>query len=244
MANTLDVTLHALGQESADGSGAGVDIEVYRQAVKLVLTVTAQTATAVNYYVETGPDNAAWRRIGILKPSGPGAAKVEQYFDECDRYVRVAWTITGGTVDFSVAGEANTLIAGEGDIELPAGRVAQADPQERIKALIAASCDAEAALALSNPTPITKWPQSIRRRVGEIAAYILVKRSGFRPEDVDELLVTAHNDAQKWLMSVGRGVLKPPGIEPPDNLGPRETTGDPDYPDDHKPRMSDNWGDF
>lgn len=252
MANTLEMTLHDSGAETASASGDAVDIGAYRNAIRLLVRVTALSGTtpSVICRLQTSPDGTTgWRTIATAtKLSAIGKTRLTAL--ECEQFVRLDWTIGGSAdpgVTFSVAGEAHTVFANRDDIEsgeLKPEAIANVEADVINEALIDASCDAEDALAASNAAPITAWPDSLSRRVAAIASFQIMKQRGFRPSGFDELIVKAHNDAVKWLKDVGAGRIRPPGLAPATVLGPQTSSGNPAAPTRYKRRMSDNWGDF
>lgn len=247
MAQALAVTPHALGQETVDGNGAAVDIGALRSAVKIALTVT-QVATSVTVFVETSPDGlAGWRSVGQFDVAS-AIGRQRHAFDECDRYVRVRWALVGGQAIFSVAGDAHVLFARRSDItsaSLPPQAIASVDPRVVADCLIKASGVAEDEIRTSNPTPLTAWPESVTQNCADVATYLVLKHRGFNPElGTDQLVVKAYDDALRWFRSVAQGKVKPPGLNPPDNLGVRVSSGNPAAPDCIRPKFSDDWGDF
>jgi hypothetical protein len=243
MANALDVELHALGEETVAGSGSAVDIGETRSAIRVAINVTdaggAWTAT-----VQTSRDGSThWRALATFK--GSGAVQEDRCLDGCERYVRVSWTLTT-SLTFDVQAEAHTLLAQVRDLlsEAPKAAIGNVDRSVMIDALIKGSTDAEDAIAVSNPLPLTKWPASVRQRVAAIAVYLCIRHRGYRPESPDELFLKAHDDAQKWLLRVSKGEIRPPGLSPPDNLGVHSSSGDPLAPDTYPDKFTNNWGDF
>ena len=246
MAQALAVTLHALGAEAAGGNGAAVDIGELRSAVKLALTITEATGS-LTVFVETSPDGlTGWRSVGQFDVAS-AIGRQRYSFDECDRYVRARWTV-GTSATFSVAGYAHVLFARRGDItgaSIKPEALASVDPRVVADCLIKASGVTEDEIATSNPTPLTAWPESVTQNCSDIAVYLVLKHRGFNPElGTDQLIVKAYDDALKWFRSVAQGKVKPPGLAPPDNLGVRISSGNPEAPDVTRPKFSDDWGDF
>ena len=214
MANPLAITLHALGIESSSGQSAAVDIEAIRSAARLTLTITAVVGGAPTITLETSPDGTTgWRHVGGFTALG-AAASEERSFDQCDRYLRVAWTV-GTSATFSVAGDAHQLFVQRADVEAEIGESAlsEVEGNDYANALIKASCDIEDALAGAYVPPFSAIPLSVRQRGGAIAAFRALKQRGFDPDNpADALVLKGNDDAMSWLARVARGALKPPGI--------------------------------
>jgi phage gp36-like protein len=195
--------------------------------------------------VQTSPDGSSWANLVTVSATEPGRYDIVAL--GADRYVRAAWELTATDATFSISGTAHTVFAEQADIEateLRAEAIANVPAASIANALIKGSCDAEDALAASNALPLTSWPPSLSERVAAIAAFHIMKARGFRPQSFDELIVKAHDDAQRWLKDVAAGRIRPPGLAPATELGPKTSSGDPCDPTKILPRFSDNWGDF
>lgn len=106
-----DLTL--LAAQTVAASGAGPSRETASGVARLTLDVTATSGDGtqtLDVAVETSEDDATWRQVGTFPQVGAAAATHRAAFAGVDRFVRVAYTVTGGGagVDytFSVAGEA------------------------------------------------------------------------------------------------------------------------------------------
>ena len=119
------------------------------------------------------------------------------------------------TATFGVTGQALVLYATPQDLErlsLPAAALEGVSPSTRAEALASATDDADAALGAIYELPLVAWPDSLRQRVTDIAAFRLLRRRGFQPTGADELVVKAYDDAMEWLARVARGTLVLPGV--------------------------------
>lgn len=247
MANALDITLHASGQELSSTSGAAVDIGENRSACRLWLSVSEVTGGALTVLVETSEDGTAgWRQVTAfpIAPASTTSRKTVSCMD-CDRYVRVRWTLATSAT-FHAYGTAHTLIAYPDDVyaEVPGAALGPVPTNIMADKLISASCDAEDAITRTRHGPLTKWSASMRRRVACIAAYMIVKWRGFNPDNAaDELILRDAERAERWLEKVGKDEVRPAGTEPQATL-PRRSSGNPDAPQTFRRRMSDNWGSF
>lgn len=248
MANALDIALAAAIERTATGVGETLDVGTLRSAAKLSIRVSSVTGTrsALELLVESSDDQANWRKAWSSQGNING---IELHVGQLGRYVRAAWTFGVGVTaaTFSIFGEAHQVFATKADLfagDIPKEAFGSCDDDWVYKALISASCDAEDALAASNALPLTRWPSSLTQRVTAIATFLVMKRRGFQPEGADELIVKAHDDAQKWLKDVAAGRIRPPGLAPATELGPQTSSGDSRNPGKRIPRMSDDWGSF
>lgn len=251
MADPYDIDLHsASAAETDSGNGSAVDTDSrgLRSAAQLLLTVTALTGTAA-VTVQTSLDGATgWIPVASFNEIQVGTQRL--YIDGCARYVRAAWELTGGidkSVTFALTGASHVLYGRREDLdnEINGQALEPIEPSVIARCRIKASCDVEAALATGYPMPLTAWPESIGQREAAIAVYLVMRHRGFDPGNPpDELIVKAHDDAQKWLKDVGAGRMKPPGIVPVDNLGVHTSSGNARSPQRYPPKMSSNWGDF
>lgn len=249
MANALEVTLMPPGQQAASGSGAPVDIDGVRSACRADLVVTEVAGGSVSVAIETSPDGATgWRQVAGFQAVSHAGARLTVTAQGCDRYLRAVWVLApAATAAFAVQGTAHTLFANLRDLQgevppncfdhVPAGVIADK--------LISASCDAEDALSHSRELPITQWSSSVRRRVAQIAAYLVIKWRGFNPDNAaDEIIMRDAERAEKWLERVAKDRLRPANTTPESAMGPRVSSGNPDNPAAFRRRMSDNWGCF
>lgn len=248
MANALAVELAALGERLATDNGASSDISTLRTAAKIRARLVAHTGdrAALELRVETSDDDTNWRKAWSCKGN---AGPIEVHVGDLSRYVRAAWTLEAAitSATFSINIEAHQLFATKADLfasEIPKKAIESVGDDAIYKALISSSSDAEDILASSNAMPLTTWPESLTERVCAIACFRVMKRRGFQPEGADELIIQGKTDAEKWLKDVAAGRIRPPGLTPATELGPQTSSGNPLDPTNHKPRMSDDWGDF
>jgi phage gp36-like protein len=224
VANPKAITLHAAGAETITGTGAAVDVEAIRSpgAVRLQLDVTAVAGTlpTLTVTIETSPSGGAsgWRALGSFTVFTAAANFPRKTFAETERYVRASWVITGSagqSFTFSLLGEAHQLYCAPSDISryaLPSAALASVAADVQADACLRATDDAEAGIAGGYTMPITAWPEALRGRVADVAAFYAMKYRGFNPEGSDELIVKANDDAQAWFKAVGQGRIKPPGL--------------------------------
>jgi len=248
MANAQSIQLHPSGQEVGAGSGAGVDIGATRTACVMTLVATEVTGDPLKVRVQTSPDNATgWRQVAAFTDMPSIEADVQTiYAIGCSRYVRVAWDL-GTSATFEVSGKAHQLIATLSDLrqEAPPALLQGVPRAAMAYGLIVGSTDAEDALSRQHPPPLTEWSASVTCRVARIALYHCLKYRGFNPNAMDQETIREDmQDAVKWLERYGKNEVRSPDVQPPSNLVPKSSSGDPDNPDEYPPRFTTNWADF
>lgn len=249
MADALAVTLHGLAARISNGTGDPIDIGALRTLVAGAVRVTATAGNgSAQFDLETSPDGSTgWRPVRKIAAL-IGIGIVEFHADECERWVRVAWTLGGFTsVTFSVLAQAHVLYAKRADLvalSIQEGALADQDADKLAKALLSGTSDCDDALNTNYPLPLTTWPSSLTQRAADIAAWRALKSVGFQPQGSDEVIRLAFEDATKWLRAVADRKITPAGLSPKPVDASRASSGNPSNPTDIKPRMSDNWGDF
>ncbi len=251
MAEPLAITL-VNSTVTASGAGSAVDIGSRRSLLLLRATATEGDGS-LEVLVESSADGVtgwhALRSVNIgYEPGYPGV--VELAIDRAEQYVRVSWVLNSGTtITFNVIGAAHTIYATRDDLfstQMPAGTFTDFDeayPDAIPRALIGATADCEDALNVRYVMPLTAWPESLKERVGAIAAYRAMSARGFQPNGTDELIVKRYDDANKWLMQVATGKLTPNGFGP-SQYDPVTSISGSVYCPEPKPRFQDAWGDF
>ncbi len=203
---------------SASGAGAAVDLGTRDRLLRQVLNVTAISAGAsLAVRLEVSPDGTtAWRTLDVFATRTSVGAE-RRTFISPERYVRVAYTITGGgpSVTFDVSGAAGIVYANLDDLDqhgVPAPSLAKRTSHQKCEALAAASTEADGKLALAFDLPLEAWSLDLTKAVCKIAAYEELSVRGFNPDGSDANVRDRRNDAWKWLDSVARGETIPVGI--------------------------------
>ncbi len=83
---------------------------------------------------------------------------------------------------------------------------------EKSFALVSASSLADDYLGRRYDLPLKHWTFDLKQAVCYIAAYTLLKRKGFNPEQYDANWVNDYNKALAWLDDVGNRKLHPTGM--------------------------------
>lgn len=211
MAEALSVALHAMAEESANGSSVAVDIGGRRSAARLVLEVLAGTSATLNVTVQTSNSaSGPWKSVGNF-PTVETAARVERSFSGLLQHVQISWTLAAA-VTFAITGEVHTLYATPEQIECGPGVLEGIQSSDKAKACIAASGEAEAYLSSAYTLPITAWPAELTRKTGIVAAWNVLFSRGIRPDGADEVVMMERDRAVSWFKQIKMGQLRPPGI--------------------------------
>lgn len=224
MPNLLALTLQASGPQTTSGASAAFDLALLswatdgltRQAATLRLEVTAASGTTptLNVTIETSPNTTSWKQVLVYDQLGAvGYQRLATA--SLERYVRAKWTIAGTLPSFTllVAGDAETIYATPTDFYafgIPAIAVGVTDPVDLLaRCLLAASSEANAKIPREYALPIKyPYPDSLKMRVSEIAAYKFISQRGFDPDDpADKELKTNSDAARKWLDDLGKGTV-------------------------------------
>lgn len=94
-------------------------------------------------------------------------------------------------------------------LAIPAAALTGVSTADQDAALEAASDLADGYLRSRYALPLTAWEDDLRRAVCGIAAYDLLTRRGFRPEDSGENVRLRYEDAVRWLKGVADGSISP-----------------------------------
>ncbi len=226
MSNALAITLLPSGPQTVSGSGVAVDLVDVASGLPLrttlvlsvdldaitgtlpVLSMTVETADSA-----TGP----WREVGRLgeKLNENSADDYPLLVGDCERFVRLAWTITGTTPSFTfgVAGTAHVAYASRADMVVygMSKNVLDAITEDmKLRALVAASAEMSTNLSVSFTLPLTAWGEDITKHTAILAVWTAV--SGNFREGVDQTLIDLKEDTVRFLARIGDGRLRPKTI--------------------------------
>lgn len=227
MADPLAITLHASGEESASGSGGAVDVGPLRAAVVGLFEVTAIPAgETLGVAIESAPSAAGpWTKVWSETRASVGKSKFCAW--STGQFLRATWTLSGaGPVAFAVTGSSHVTYASLDDLDtqgVPSKALEDVSLEVKVRSLLQASADADAALSTQFKVPISAWGEDLRGRVTSRAIYYIFRRRGFDPDNgVDQLIVMdgglIMGDGQptaveRWFRDIGRGVVHPSQIE-------------------------------
>lgn len=198
-----DVALGDTGITALFAAGTYEANTTYSWAFRIKVTIDA-----------SGDGVTGWRPVDSF-PALADTALIERAFIAGSRFVRARWELSAASATFRVSGEAHQIFFAESDItsgEVPAEAIAGIAKHVIADGIIKGSGDIEDALNSAYKPPILAVPESIRQRGGAIAAFHALKHRGLQPEGPNELVIDAKKAAEKWLMRVSQGNLKPPGI--------------------------------
>lgn len=198
---------------TSSGSGDSVDLGAATTALlRLDVTAASGTTPTLAVVVQTSPDEVTWRALGSFATVSAAGA-LERRLPGASRYVRAVWTVAGGTPSFtfSIAGSALTVYATPSNVDGlgPAGgALSEVDDETKDIAIAAATDELDTQLQSGGYTlPLTAWGDDVRQAVVDIVVYRLMRRRGFNPDGMDSLIVKGFDDAQKWLMRIGREAM-------------------------------------
>jgi len=218
VSDSLSLSLHALGAETASGTGTSTDLvqTTYplRRVAQLKLLVTAASGTdeTLDVTVQTSTDDSAWRTVASFTQATATGAE-ELFFGELDRYVRLSWTIGGSdtpTFTFSVLGVADELYATPTELAqwgLPDGVLSAVADSVLLGQLMAATQEARSYLLGHFNPPFTAVGPDVRKAVCSIAVCdVLTDNVGINPNPTaTELVVKRRDDRVSWLKQVAMG---------------------------------------
>lgn len=95
------------------------------------------------------------------------------------------------------------------EFSLPANVLSSIPSDVQSAALTNASAMADSYLASRYRLPLVSWGRDLRQAVCDIAAFLCMKRLGFRPGDADVIFVESYDAALRWLMRVASGDVTP-----------------------------------
>lgn len=204
-------TLLPLATYSASGTGASVDLGVFR-ALRGVVDVTAYTAPAVSLTLETSNDGTVWRSAGTWDPITE-AGQTVRVFGGLSRYVRVRYA--GGTVEAVVEAEpvqVYATIADFGLSGLATGAFTGISQPQIWAALEGASRLIDDYLSARVGLPLVVFANaSLRRATCVVATYDLLSTIGYNPEGDSENFRSRYLDIIRWLTDIRDGDAPLPG---------------------------------
>lgn len=203
-------TLLPLSTYTASGSGASVDLGVYRGGVFTLTATTVTTPSTV--YVETSPDEVTWFRVGTLSVTEPGSQTLT--IGQLSRYVRGAWS---GSFVASLEGAAVQIyatLADFGSQGLQTGSLEGVSTETLMAALQGASRLVDDYIGARATLPLVVFASaSLARATAIIATYDLLSVIGYNPDGPDENFRLRYLDIIRWLEAIrdGKGPL-PAGV--------------------------------
>jgi phage gp36-like protein len=201
----LPITLHALGAETAAGTGTSVDLQADGVGLRSVLDLSALVTSGVAVLtIQTSADGEVWGNVGVLS-APPGTTRAR--FSPSERYARAKWTTSGAI--FRLAGTALQLFASVDDLHafgLPSAALPGVTADTKLRHLLAAT---ERVRSYLEPRsgPITQASADIQQVTCQIAAAALLAACvGVNPESMaHKAVVDAAKQAQAWLAEVRDG---------------------------------------
>lgn len=217
-------TIQTSAAKTSTGVGDAVDLGTRDRLLRQTLDVTAAAGTLTARLESSADGVTGWRTFGTFTAfTAVGAEKLS--FVSPDRYVRVAWTITGGTPSFTfaVSGTLGLCFANLDQLDahgLIAAATAKLTMTKKVEALAAVTEIASATLAIRYDPPLETWGIDLTQAVCKVAAYDLLSVRGFSPDGNDRNIRARYDDANKWFSDVANAKIDPIGIsdsEPDDD---------------------------
>lgn len=224
MSQPLSIELHASGVETANGSGAAVDMGLVasvspRSAAKLEIAVTAfadvERVRLVFEHaaLEAGP----WLELDELDLTQTGDH--EHSVGDAKRWLRVSWELFGAgsspSLTFSVAGKAHQVYVSPRSLQRVMRVHALEDittPHARAGACISVSSEADGYLGGRYTLPLKQWDDTLTEQCARIAIRYALDACGWQPDGPDGVVEKAFDRAIAWLKRLQDGKLEPPEI--------------------------------
>jgi phage gp36-like protein len=208
------VTLLASTVIGATGAGAAVDLGATDRLLRQTLDITAATG-AINVSLECAPSaSGPWKSFASYAQAGSVSSEKVSAVSP-DRYVRVAYKLTSGSVTLSVSGTKGTSfanlidLAGKGS---PMPAMVKLSTTDKAEQLAATTEVAAGILSRRYTLPITAWGGDITLAVVKIATYELLATRGYNPDGDDDQVRKRYEDAMAWLRDVADGTFNPIGL--------------------------------
>lgn len=234
----------AAATAAVDAVGAAVDL-VADTTIDVDLFVTAISAGAeLTVTIETSRNaTVGWRTVepkywdesakaelkrrftkvtaAVVDVATPAAQFI--VFPGCDRYVRVKWTLAGGTATFEVSGRSVRVYAKPSEVPelipifVPGaeGNVLTVSDERIDRALRSTTDSTDSALAMQGPTPLATWPSNIREGCANCAAALILVEDKRKLRQKDELVMAKCAAYDAWLDKVADGKRGLPGAVDP-----------------------------
>jgi hypothetical protein len=211
MSDSLAVSLHSSGAETASGSGTAVDLYgdddvTLRAFCKLALVVSAFDATALAVSIQTSSDSNTWSQVGSFA-TATATGRKEIVIGDCQRYVRAVWTLTGTSATFAVTGTGEATYCRLADLGhaniLPSALLTAT----KIKYLLEATEEVRGRLMARATGPITAVGATVRRATAKMAVVsLMVEEIGLNPQsEAHVALFTERDRAVSYIKDVSAG---------------------------------------
>lgn len=224
MPQPLSIELHASGAETANGSGAAVDMGLVasvspRSAAKLEVAVTAfADVERVRLVFEHAAAEAGpWLELDELDLTQTGDH--EHSVGDAKRWLRVSWELFGAgpspSITFSVAGKAHQVYVSPRGLGQAMRVHALEDittPTVRAAACISVSSEADGYIGGRYKLPLKQWDETLSAQCARMAIRYALDACGWQPDGPDNVVMLAFAHATAWLKRLQDGKLEPPDI--------------------------------
>lgn len=216
----LSIGLHASSEETANGSGASVDLHassIPRSAVSVALTVSAASGTftagqGLTVILEHSADEETWTTLSSFATVASTTYSIK-VSGGSRRYLRARWTITGTAspaFTFKLDGTASVSYADPADFDihgLPSKATDGVSDEIKVRTLLACSDMIDGRMfTATDSLPLKSWGEDVRALCVDLASWRMMARKGFNPELPGDLVVRQrYDDAVSWLAMVSAG---------------------------------------
>lgn len=206
-----------LASYTGSGSGASVDLGVFRALRGTVDVSGFSGVSPATVALETSSDGASWRNVGTWQ-SITEEGQLERVFAGLSRYVRATYACGASTAEISIQAElvqVYATLANFASSGLRTGALEGVSNEEILSALEGASRLIDDYLAARTTLPLIVFANaSLRRATVIVAVYDLLSVIGYSPEGDNDNFRQRYLDIIKWLEDVRSGEAPlPAGIE-------------------------------
>ena len=214
------LALQASSAKTTTGAGDAVDLGTRDRLLRQTLDITAVSGTGsptLTVRLEASPDGeTAWRTFATFTAAtAAGSEKLSAVSPE--RFVRLAWTISGDgpSFTFAVVGTQGLCFANVSQLEafgMPAAATATLSATTKAEALAASTEAMSSKLGVRYDLPVISWGVDVVQACCKITAYDLLSVRGFAPNGNDKNVRDRYADAMLWLTDVANMRANPIGL--------------------------------
>lgn len=206
-------TILPLGPYTASGSGAAVDLGVYRGGVFVLSTLDLTAGASIT--IETSPDALTWRVAGFILATD--VSTKTRTLGSLDEYVRASYALGAETFTGSVDVAPVQIYATRAEFDslgLQTGSLQGVEDETIMAALQAASRLVDDYIGARATLPLVVFASaSVARAVSIVATYDLLSVIGYNPDGPDQNFRDRYLDILKWLRDIATGLIPlPPGV--------------------------------
>lgn len=205
--------LLAAAAQVASGASSVVDLGTRDRLLRQTVNVTAAAGSLIARLESSPLASGPWKTFATFAQA-QGISSESISAVSLDRYVRVAWTLSGGAT-FSVSGTQGICFASLAQLDklgIPAAAIAKLSATDKAEQLAATTEMASGILARRYTLPIVAWGVDLSAAVAKIAAYELLSTRGFNADGSDDQVRKRYDDGMRWLNDAANARLDPIGL--------------------------------